>query len=184
MPDNRLSIPRLTRQAAFPLLLALVLVADVLMFDREAGTNLFLFCLLVAGCIFATRPSRNGAALYRAAAFAVLSVLPMVEASTFLSLILASLGIVVLALAAAGLLPKDPAAIPAAVARFFLKIPSRSIRGVGQAMQMRTLPATTRGLGRELRFWILPVVLSAVFIAIFAGANPLIERVLEARLRS
>lgn len=180
MPDNRLSIPRLTRQAAFPLLLALVLVADVLMFDREAGINLFLFCLLVAGCIFATRPSRNGAALYRAAAFAVLSVLPMVEASTFLSLIFASLGLVVLALAAAGLLPRDPTAVSAAVARFFLKIPSRSIRGVGLAMQMRTLPATTRGMVRELRFWIMPLVLSAVFVALFAGANPLIERALEA----
>jgi hypothetical protein len=180
VPDNRLSIPRLTRRAAFPLLIALVLVADVLLFDREAGINRFLFCLLVAGSIFAVTASRNRGALSRAAAFTILSILPMAEAPTFLSRVFASLGLVVLALAAAGLLPKDPAAIPAVVARFLLKIPSRSIRGVGRAMQVRTLPATTHGIARELRFWIMPLVVSTAFIALFAGANPLIERALEA----
>ncbi len=180
MPNSNFSAPRLTRHLASPLMLLLVLVADLLLFGQAPGLDRFLFCLLLVACLFMVAAPRNRASLFRFAALAVLSLLPMVEAPTQPSLILAALGLVLFALAAAGLLPKAPTAIPQTMARFFLKIPPRSLRGAGRLLQTRTLPATARGVGAELRFWILPLVLAAVFVALFAGANPLIERALDA----
>lgn len=180
MPNSNLPAQRLTRHVALPLLLVLVLAADLLLFGQEPGLNRFLTCLLVAASLLLLAPSRTRTSAARFAPVAILSLLPMIEAPTLSSLIVASLGLVLLALAAGGLLPKNPTAIPATLARFVLKIPPRSFHGAGRLMQTRALPATARGIGTELRFWILPLILGAVFVGLFAGANPLIDRALEA----
>lgn len=161
-------------------MLLLTLVADLLLFGQAPGLNRFFFCLLMVASLLLVAPPRRRATVARFAPLAALSVLPMFEAPTLSSLILASLGLILLALAAAGLLPKDLTAIPGTLARFVLKIPPRFVRGAGQLMQTRALPAKARGIGTELRFWIMPLILGAVFVGLFAGANPLIERALEA----
>lgn len=180
MPNSIPDRPRLKRHFA-PLLLALlVILADQLFFGQEPGINRFLFCfLLVPALVFLGRPSSRARVL-PFAALAIAAMLPMIEAPTLSSQIVAGVAVTLLALAAAGLLPRVPAAIPAVLARLMLALPGRAIQGTGRLLTAQTIPATARGIGTELRFWILPLALGLVFVGLFAGANPLIERALAA----
>lgn len=180
MPNSHSLLPRLKRHLAPLLLVGLVVSADFLFFRQEPGINRFVFCLLLVASIIqvarVVRPTR----VARFALLALLCVLPMIEAATLSSRIVAAFAITLLALAAAGLLPRLPSAIPAVLARFTLAIPLRTIRGTGRLMMAGTIPATARGIGTELRFWVLPLALGTIFVGLFAGANPLIERALQA----
>lgn len=180
MPNITPDHPRLKRHFA-PLLLALfVILADQLFFGQQPGINRFLFCLLlVPALVFLGRPLSRARAL-PFAVLAMVAMLPMIEAPTVSSQIVAGVAVSLLALAAAGLLPRVPAAIPAVLARLLLALPGRTIHGTGRLLTAQTIPATARGVGTELRFWILPLALGLVFLGLFAGANPLIERALAA----
>jgi hypothetical protein len=158
----------------------LVVSADFLFFRQEPGINRFVFCLLLVASIVQVARRVRSARMVRFVLLALLCLLPMIEAATLSSWIIAAFAMTLLALAAAGLMPRLPTAIPPVLARFLPAIPLRSIRGTGRLMSAGTIPATARGIGTELRFWLLPLVLGAIFVGLFAGANPLIERALQA----
>jgi hypothetical protein len=156
----------------------LVFTSDVLFFRQESGLNLFVWCVLLSICIVLSAPRARLARCIKCAPLALLALLPLVEAPSWPATLVASASLMILSLVASGLLPKTLPAIPPVLARLLLKVPMRMISGGGQIVRSTASPATARGVRAELRFWILPLCLGAVFVALFAGANPLIEKTL------
>lgn len=164
--------------SAVLLLGILVFASDVLFFGRESGLNLFAWYVLLSICILlVARPARFARSV-KFAPFALCALLPLVEALSWPATLVASVSLMILSLAASGLLPKTLPSIPPVLARLLLKVPLRMVGGVGQVVRSGTMPSAARGIGAELRFWILPLAIGLVFVSLFAGANPLIEKAL------
>ncbi|MDQ0419741.1 hypothetical protein J2045_000754 [Peteryoungia aggregata LMG 23059] len=172
------SSSRRAQSSAVLLLGFLVFASDVLVFRQEPGLNLFAWCLLLCICILlVARPARFARSV-KCAPFALCALLPLVEAPSWPATLVASLSLMILSLVASGLLPKTLPSIPPVLARLLLKVPLRMVGGVGQVVRSGAMPGAARGIGTELRFWILPLAIGAVFLTLFAGANPLIEKAL------
>lgn len=169
---------RRAQSSAVLLLGFLVFASDVLFFGQESGLNLFAWCLLLSICILlVARPARFARSV-KCAPFALCALLPLVEAPSWPATLVASVSLMILSLVASSLLPKTLPSIPPVLARLLLKVPLRMVGGVGQVVRSGAMPGAARGIGAELRFWILPLVIGTVFVALFAGANPLIEKAL------
>jgi len=169
---------RRAQSSAVLLLGFLVFASDVLVFRQEPGLNLFAWCLLLCICILlVARPARFARSV-KCAPLALCALLPLVEAPSWPATLVASVSLMILSLVASGLLPKTLSSIPPVLARLLLKVPLRMVGGVGQVVRSGAMPGAARGIGTELRFWILPLAIGAVFLTLFAGANPLIEKAL------
>jgi hypothetical protein len=109
-----------------------------------------------------------------------LSLLPMVEALSWLSFLSGLFGLSFLALSASRRLPRAFEDLTGVVARFGTLAPFRLI---GDTFRFLS-ESTGRGLGgriaRSLLAWIVPLGFAAAFLLLFASANPLIESVLNA----
>ena len=164
--------------SAVLLLGLLVFASDVLFFRQEPGLNLFAWCLLLSICLLLVARRASFARFVKCAPFALCALLPLVEAPSWPATLVASICLMTLSLVASGLLPKTLPSIPPVLARLLLKVPLRMVGGAGQVVRSGAMPGAARGIGTELRFWILPLAIGAVFITLFAGANPLIEKAL------
>lgn len=169
---------RRAQSSAVLLLGFLVFASDVLVFRREPGLNLFAWCLLLSICILLVARPASFARSVKCAPFALCALLPLVEAPSWPATFVASISLMILSLVASGLLPKTLPFIPPVLARLLLKVPLRMVGGAGQVVRSGAMPGAARGIGTELRFWILPLAIGAVFVTLFAGANPLIEKAL------
>ncbi|HEY0032273.1 MAG TPA: DUF4153 domain-containing protein, partial [Devosia sp.] len=164
---------------AFTVTIIMVIVSDVLLFDAEAGINLFLSVVAIALGILVIacrrKRYRQGAAGLMAA---IVLSLPLVEAPSLLACGLAALGLSLSALIAVRLLPDRLERVPATVLRFLVPTPATLIRDVAALR-----PAIQDQAGRKaavwLMAWVVPISLGAVFAFLFASANPVIEGVLS-----
>ncbi|MBB3351591.1 DUF4173 domain-containing protein [Rhizobium lentis] len=157
-------------------LLALVALADFLIFGHAPGINLFLFAVAVCvSILFSARkpPSPPTAAFL--VGFLVLASAPLLEAPSVTGLAFCVGGLMSVALVSAELMPRRPAALPPVFLRFALVIPLRLVESIKKYLatpgRRLSLVSVRRGIG----LWIMPVVLAAVFVSLFAAANPLIE---------
>lgn len=164
-PIRHSSIP-----AKLGLALALAALADWLFYGERIGLALSLFAIAMAcaSALFnhATLDLRR--ALTSAAILAA-GLVPAVEELNPLSFL-----ILVTALAVALLLATDPETTGfadrlRALPNFVLLGPFRIF---SDALQIFSLSAFTRGVA----LWLLPAALGAVFVALFAAANPVIEQ--------
>lgn len=154
---NTLTEPMPTRRGSgrTVALLALVGFADFLIFGRELGINLFLFALAVfAGILLSARrrPRLSMAAFLLS--FSILASAPLVESPSLTGVALCLGALMSVALISARLLPRRLPALPLVFFRFALVIPLRLA---------------------EVGLWLMPLILAAVFVSLFATANPLIE---------
>jgi hypothetical protein len=164
-PIRHSSIP-----AKVGLALALAALADWLFYGERIGLSLTLFAIATA-CVSVLF---NHATLHfrRAVTSAIIlaaGLVPAVEELNPLSFV-----ILVTALAIALLLTTNPettglADRARALRNFVLLGPFRFFP---EALQIFNMTAFTRGIA----LWLLPAVLSAVFVALFAAANPVIEQ--------
>jgi hypothetical protein len=165
---------------AWPSGIALVVAADLLFWGHEPGIALFVFFLAIAGAVLAISLPRLDRGVIAGLAVAVAGALPLVEAPTWWGLLSATFGAGFLALAANRQMPASLFDLPASVVRFGLLAPFRFIGDAAGA----ALRVAEHGLGgtvfRGLLMWIVPLLLAAVFIGLFAAANPLIESALLA----
>ena len=157
-------------------LLALVALADFLIFGQELGINLFLFALAVcAGILFSARRGPQFSMAAFLFGLLVLSSAPLVEAASLTGLVLCFCALMSVALVRARLMPRRLTGLPLVFLRFALVIPLRlaeSIRKYFATPAKRFSFAVVRqGVG----LWIMPLVLAAIFVSLFAAANPLIE---------
>jgi hypothetical protein len=158
---------------------ALLVVADILFYDREPGISLALYGLsLIAAVAVLFR-----AQLWRGRTFVLLLVavaaqLPMIESENLFWWPLSMLATSLLALDAAGQLP-DFESWFGAMTRFIVLGPVRlivdGVRLLGAAGEQKLG-------GRVWRLalvWVVPVACAAVFAMLFVAANPVLERVVQ-----
>ncbi|SMC84418.1 DUF4173 domain-containing protein [Rhizobium sp. RU36D] len=161
------------------LLLGLIVTADYLLFRHENGINLFLMILGLCGVLVCQATMRRSGRLTLVmAAATVVAALPLVEAHTVRAFIVAAIGLVLTALAAARLMPASTAALPGHVGRYLGAIPMRIVSACGRLMLPRDPLVTGGNLTRTIKLWLMPVGMTIIFLLLFASANPVIERVL------
>ncbi|MBR1120013.1 DUF4173 domain-containing protein [Bradyrhizobium lablabi] len=150
--------------------LGLAALADWLFYNERIGISLALFAVVLMGCsLLANRAASSSRRSLLAVVIAVAGIIPAIE-----ELNLLSLALLVLALGVAVSIGTNPglyglADRTRALRELLLFGPFRLIRDVAGSVSM---PAVATGFA----VWFVPVVLGAVFVALFASANPLIEK--------
>ena len=166
---------------AFPLVLGLVVAADLLLYGPAAGLNVALLgglgVLAMVLCNLSRLPST---ALAIGLAAGLLALLPLIEAPSIAGVAVAAVGLGFAALCFSGQLPKEPDHIPEALLRFAVAAPALLAADTSQVARAGALGRAGRNLGRGVLVWLVPVGFALVFLWLFASANPLIEQVLRA----
>jgi len=162
------------------ILIALVSLADILIFNREPGFNLFLLINTIAvGLLICSRRRRS---VLNAAVLLALSLVlsaPLLETTSWMGVIVSLLGLTCVSLGASGLLPRQWSRLPIVLFRFFLDMPLRPFRRAAYGRLRRSRKPTSEKLWHHLRGWIMPLSFAVGFIVLFAMANPLIDKVLR-----
>lgn len=152
------------------LALVLAALADWLFYGQRIGLSLTLFAIVMA-CVSVLF---NHAALdLRRAiigtAVLVAGLVPAVEELNMLSVLILTMTLAIALLIATNPETTGFAERARALRNFFLL---GAFRFFLEALQIFNISAFTRGLA----LWLLPATLSAVFVALFAAANPVIEQ--------
>ncbi|CCV10558.1 DUF4173 domain-containing protein [Mesorhizobium sp. STM 4661] len=160
----------------FGVAVLLAALADFLFHGQPAGINFFLFAILIAGAIVAVHPSAlSDIRVWLKPAALLVGLLPLIENVSALSVSIGLAVLAVFALSLTGRLRHSLARIAGQLLVFALAAPFRFVHDF---LRWRT---AMRWLGqRRIRFgaiavWIMPLVLGAVFLALFGAANPVIE---------
>ncbi|MGR6466827.1 DUF4153 domain-containing protein [Rhizobium sp. PAMB 3182] len=172
-----------SRSAFFPyrskkllLLPALVGAADFLLFGHRLGFNLFLFVIVIAAGIALSGKGRHRV-LRAGLGMAATSIagIPLVLEPTLAAIVVSLSVLVLMSLFMFRLLPSRPEAVASVFLRFLAQAPL----GLRRLARKRRPPSqdgsqrlrTTSG---ALRLWIMPLALTALFVGLFAIANPLV----------
>jgi Domain of unknown function (DUF4173) len=154
--------------------IGLAALADWLFYDEYAGISVVMFSIVLASVSLATNlETVDRRKLLPAGLVLIVGLLPAVEHLNALSL-----GFVLLALGVAAAMPTDHgfdnlADRSRALRELYLFAPFRLAR---DAIGALNLPGISSGIA----VWIVPVLMSCVFLMLFASANPLIEKWLSA----
>ena len=156
------------------LVVILTALADWLFFRQAIGVSLTLFVLTVAASVLlANRIDANHRELLLYSGILVAAVLPSIEDFNVISGLMAALGIGCFALGATAALKGGLIERVVAVAWFLTSGPLQFFRDlplVQQWARQRGAPVSSTAL----KGWIVPLAFGAVFVALFAAANPLI----------
>ena len=157
---------------AGPVLIAMLFLAEVLIWGLQLGIGLALWMLLLGGAIALTVARRLTWQRFLAA-FGVLlvAVIPLVEVVQFGTVMVALLGVSAFAVMIA-VQEFDSDMIWRAVAR----LPGYGlVQTIRDAFALRVAVPSKGGLRGMLFDWALPVVIGGVFLILFAAANPLLD---------
>lgn len=160
-----------------PLLVLALIAADLLIFGFRPGLGMALWFLVaglaIALCRVRALRSRRGLG---AVALLLLTTLPLVEVVQFGTFMVALLGLWGFAL-----LLGLPALPGDAFARAMLRLPFAGIIQSLRDLFALRVPAPSKGRAKTALFdWALPVAAGAVFVLLFAAANPLIDQAIAA----
>lgn len=171
------SRPAIPGAAAWASALALAAAADWLFWGHGVGLSLAAFAVLVAGAVVAVGPAAGPTRIGRASLVLALGCLPVVELVQPLSLAFLAVALVVFMLDVSG----RPLLRSAGEARFLLGFPVAGLAWLSRDLRAAA-GAAPDGWRRAVAAWGLPAGLGAVFLLLFAAANPLIEASVEAAL--
>ena len=159
--------------------LALIAIADVLLFGHDLGLSLPLLVVAIAAAIMltATKPITYKSAVV-AVALTLAAALPLLEAPSLIGVFCALLALSVLALALSGRLPARLTTLPWKLFGFALLAPFRWIEDGVQLLANQSGSGIGRSIVRQFVIWMVPVGCALVFIWLFSSANPVIETVL------
>lgn len=164
-PISHSSIPA---KVGFALVLAAL--SDWLFYDERIGLSLSLFAIAIAGVsVFFNHATMDLRRTMIAAAILVAGLVPAVEELNTLSFLILLASLTIALLVATDPETTELAERARALRNFFLLGPFRFFF---DALQVFNMSAFTRGIA----LWLLPAVLSTVFVALFAAANPVIEQ--------
>ena len=154
----------------------MIALSDFLVFDQTPGLNVFLHSvsLMAAAMLAASRPLPP----LKAAGLVCVSALaaaPLIEAPTWSGFLVATLGVIYVALAVARLLPKRPTRIALVFLRFLPVIPTKLLRDSREHAASHYDRTSFGATGRSLAGWALPLGMGLIFLLLFRAANPLIE---------
>ncbi len=159
--------------------LALVAIADLLLFRHAPGLSLpILVVAIAAGIVLtATRP-----VTYKSLVIAIVLTFaaapPLVEAPSIAGVFCALVALAVLSLTLSGRLPSLFSALPWKLFGFALLAPFRWIEDGLQVLANQSGGGIGRGIIRQITIWLVPVGCALVFVWLFSSANPVIETVL------
>jgi len=169
IPDTR-SVQTNPLPSRLAIALGLAALADWLFYNERIGISLVLFAVVLTGCsLLANRAASSGRRALLAVVIASAGIIPAIE-----ELNPFSLALLVLALGVAVSIGTNPglyglADRTRALRELFLFGPFRLIGDVAGSL---SVPAVATGFAT----WLVPIVLGAVFVALFASANPMIEK--------
>ncbi|MGG6892904.1 MULTISPECIES: DUF4153 domain-containing protein [Rhizobium] len=162
------------------ILIVLVALADILLFNRYPGLNLFLFAnIAAAGLLICSRRRQSALETSALLAFNFVASAPLVETASRMGITISLLGLSCVSLGASGLLPRQWIRLPLTLLRFLLEVPLRPFRQTSYRWLQRLQKPSSEGVRHHLRGWIMPLSFAAGFLALFAMANPLIDRTLR-----
>jgi hypothetical protein len=155
---------------------ALVGLADWLFFRHPVGISAAVFLVFVALGILAANPARaTRRELMAGAGLLLAALLPLVEEAGPLSLLFAATGIALFGLMIAARLSGPWHEKLAEAWRLILagpfRLPGDLVHARRAALRRGAPPFAVSSLGA----WLVPLGLAAVFVGLFAAANPLIE---------
>jgi hypothetical protein len=154
----------------FAITLGLAALADWLFYEQRIGISLALFAIVLIGCsLLANRAASSGRRALLAVVILIAGIAPAIEELNPLSLAFAILALGVAVSISTNPDLGDVADRTRALRELFLFGPFRLIRDVAGSF---SVPAVATGFA----VWFVPIVLGGVFVALFASANPLIEK--------
>ncbi|MBY5556262.1 DUF4173 domain-containing protein [Rhizobium leguminosarum] len=157
-------------------LFALVALADFLIFGQMPGINLFLFALAVcAGILLSAGKIRAPSMAALLLGFSVLASAPLLEAPSLTGIALCFSALIAVALVGARLMPRSLTGLPLVFLRFTLVIPLRLADDIRKYLKTPAKRFSFTVVWQGVGLWIMPLALAAVFVFLFAAANPLIE---------
>ncbi|MGO7361588.1 DUF4153 domain-containing protein [Rhizobium leguminosarum] len=157
-------------------LFALVALADFLIFGEMPGINLFLFALAVcAGILLLAGKIRAPSIAALLFGFSVLASAPLLEAPSLTGIALCLSALIAVALVGARLMPRNLTGLPLVFLRFTLIIPLRLADDFRKYLKAPAKRFSFTVVWQGVGLWIMPLALAAVFVFLFAAANPLIE---------
>jgi len=167
----------ITAPSRFPLRLGLaciaVILGDWLFFERRPGISLVVFmsALAMAPPILSERSRRDTPT---AAAILAIAFLPLIEAPSLLSLLIAAVGLALFVVWTQSS-ERDLAKMADAAAAFLLTAPFQFLPDIARAHRDGQLHFRLS----SLYGWVLPIGFCTAFVWLFASANPLIQAWLE-----
>jgi hypothetical protein len=156
------------------LLIALIALADSLLWDVAAGLSLAVFVIALAGAaVLVIDPTLNARKLRIVGMGTLLCVLPVVELVQPLSVLILCAGLSIVLAYIAGLKPDR---LLMGALRLWWLGPVQNIRDVWNC-SVNTGPAKIEAgsVRSAVIGWGVPVILGLVFFALFAGANPVLS---------
>ena len=160
---------------------ALVALADFLFYDRRLGISLALFLAALALISACLNPLRAEAARrWHAAILIAAGLLPIVEDINWLSVTIALLATAASARMLTEARPPSWAEQLRSALRLPLSGPFRLFSDFARASRYGRRRQVKSGVLAGLLGWAVPLMLCAVFAALFVSANPLLERWLNA----
>lgn len=179
MPAAPISPARNSNRKPF-ILIALVVLADILVFDRDPGLNLFLLANTIAiGLLICSRRIRSASNTAALLALCLVLSAPLLETTSWMGISISLLGLAGVSLGASGLMPRQWSRLPFVLLRFLLDLPLRPFRKATYGRLRRSRQPTLKAIWHHFRGWIMPLGFAAGFVALFAMANPLIDKVLR-----
>lgn len=174
--NNRVRRRRDSVRAA--VLLALIALADVLVWDAAPGINLALLGgAIVAGGLTIAWPQLAPRTRLGIAAGTVLSLLPLVELVQPLSVLIALCGLSLCGAALAGLPPRD---LWRGALRLWWVAPVQTVTdGAAGLRQVNDIRLPRSDMRTLVMGWALPIGATAVFAMLIIGANPILDRALS-----
>lgn len=157
-------------------LFALVALADFLIFGQMPGINLFLFALAVcAGILLSAGKIRAPSMAALLFGFSVLASAPLLEAPSLTGIALCISALIAVALVGGRLMPRSLTGLPLVFLGFTLVIPLRLADDIRKYLKTPAKRFSFTVVRQGVGLWIMPLALAAIFVFLFAAANPLIE---------
>ncbi|MEZ2131641.1 MULTISPECIES: DUF4173 domain-containing protein [unclassified Sinorhizobium] len=157
-------------------MLAVVALADFLLFGQEPGINLFAFAVAVTiGILLPAIGSLGSRMACLLLGFSILVSAPLLEAPSLLGALLSVCAAIFVALACSRLVPESMTGLPLIFFRFALVAPLRLMEDCLKRLLLAAVQPVSGRLSRSLVVWTVPVTLASIFLVLFAMANPLIE---------
>lgn len=161
--------------------LLLVPLADWLFYGRRLGISVLLFLIaLAAFCLVANGLNARRREVAKAAALLAVALVPLVESANMLALAFGAAGVGAFALMIAGLWQGTLPQRLRELLGLCLGGPWRAIGAALHEHRGHRVIGAEHTLASRIGLWIVPLLLCGVFLALFASANPLIERWLSA----
>jgi hypothetical protein len=158
------------------LVAALMGLADWLFFRHAIGISVVVFVIaLEAGVLIASPARPDWREMMAAVAILVAALLPLIEAPTVIAFLFCVAGAAYFAVVASARATGPWREKAAAALWLLLAGPFWLIPDVGRAVQSANRTGAATGMANAAKTWIMPLVLGAVFLSLFAAANPVLE---------